>query len=465
MKLSLLLNSFKIKTMKKYLFLLLAFSLFSFGMPSETITLSGKIANASDNKLKIRGESFEKDITLKPDGSFSEKLTINYSGSYMVLSGNNRISLYLAKGTNLSVSADEKDFYKSLKFSGNGSKENQYIAAKNAYVNGINQEDLYKKNETDFLAQMKTIKQDIVKMFDSNGFSDADYTQKEKRNIGYLQQVFILSYVKNHAHFAGIQNFTPSPEFPKMDSTINLDNNADFLFSNPYKQLINIHFNELLEKQLKPEDQFLWKAALPEIKKLKSESIRNSLLYALSYEISPANPDASVLYNELNNLSTNPYFKKEIAEKFNKLQSMSAGNNSPVFDFENHKGGKTSLAALKGKYVYIDVWATWCGPCLREIPALKSMEESFHDKNIAFVSISVDTKKDYEKWKKMVADKQLGGIQLIADNDWNSQFVLDYSITAIPRFILLDPDGKIVNADAPRPSDPALAALLNDLKL
>lgn len=451
--------------MKNYLFLLLTLALFSFGLPPETITLSGKIANASDGKLKIRGESFEKDIPLKPDGSFSEKLNISYNGSYMVMSGNNRISLYLAKGTNLSVSADEKDFYKSLKFSGNGSKENQYIAAKNTYVNAINQEELYKKSEADFLAQVKTIKQDIVKMFDSNDFSDADYTQREKRNIDYLQQVFIFSYTKNHAHFAGLQTFTPSDGFPKIDAAINLDNDSDFLFSNPYKQLINIHFNELLEKQLKPEDQFLWKIALPEIKKLKSESIRNSLLYALSYEISPANPDAAVLYNELNNLSTNPYFKKDIAEKFNKLQSMGAGNVSPVFDFENHKGGKTSLASLKGKYVYIDVWATWCGPCIREIPALKKMEESFHDKNIAFVSISVDTKKDYEKWKKMVTDKQLGGIQLIADNDWNSQFIVDYSITAIPRFILLDPDGKIVNADAPRPSDPALATLLNGLEL
>lgn len=465
MKLSLLLNSFKIKTMKKYFLLLVAFSLFSFGLPPEQITLSGKITNATDGKLKIRGESFEKDIVLKPDGSFSEKMTISYNGSYMALVGNNRIALYLAKGTNLTLWADEKDFYKSLKFSGNGSKENQYVAAKNAYVNGINQETLYKKNEADFLAQIKTVKQDIVKMFNSNGFSDAEYNQKEKRNIDYLEQVFILNYGKNHAHFSGLQNFSPSAGFPKMDAAINLDNDADFLFSNPYKQLINIHFNEVLEKQLKPEDQFLWKVALPEIKKLKSENIRNSLLYAVSYEISPANPDVETLYKELNNLSTNPFFKKEIAEKFNKLQSMSSGNASPAFDFENHKGGKTSLASLKGKYVYIDVWATWCGPCLREIPALKKMEESFHGKNIAFVSISVDTKKDYEKWKKMVTDKQLGGIQLIADNDWNSQFALDYSITSIPRFILLDPDGKIVNADAPRPSDPGLTTLLNGLKL
>jgi thiol-disulfide isomerase/thioredoxin len=69
-----------------------------------------------------------------------------------------------------------------------------------------------------------------------------------------------------------------------------------------------------------------------------------------------------------------------------------SGKPSPVFDYENHKGGKTSLESLKGSYVYVDVWATWCGPCRQEIPLLK-VEQQFEGKNIKFVSISVDTQK------------------------------------------------------------------------
>ncbi|MEZ4794298.1 MAG: TlpA disulfide reductase family protein [Flavobacteriaceae bacterium] len=140
------------------------------------------------------------------------------------------------------------------------------------------------------------------------------------------------------------------------------------------------------------------------------------------------------------------------------------GTPSPLFEnYENHAGGTTSLTDLKGKFVYIDVWATWCGPCKAEIPYLKEVEEQFHDKNITFVSISIDREKDHEKWVSMVKEKALGGIQLFADNDWSSQFVKDYYINGIPRFILLDPDGNVLSPDAPRPSQDKLKTLLNDL--
>lgn len=161
----------------------------------------------------------------------------------------------------------------------------------------------------------------------------------------------------------------------------------------------------------------------------------------------------------------NGEIKSALAQMAEKEAAMSklTGNVSPSFDYENHKGGKTKLEDLRGKYVYIDVWATWCGPCRQEIPHLQKVEEQFHGKNIAFVSISVDMPKDYEKWKKMVTDKNLGGIQLYADKNWESDFTKAYGIDSIPRFILIDPNGKVVDADAARPSDPALTQQLSGL--
>ena len=151
------------------------------------------------------------------------------------------------------------------------------------------------------------------------------------------------------------------------------------------------------------------------------------------------------------------YYNQKVAAK--KMEGIA----SPSFDYENHKGGKTKLEDLRGKYVYIDVWATWCGPCIAEIPHLKKVEEKYHGKNIEFVSISVDTEKDYEKWKKMVVAKELGGIQLFADKNWTSDFIKAYGINAIPRFILIGPDGKVIKADAPRPSSSLLVELLDSL--
>ncbi|WP_029271571.1 TlpA disulfide reductase family protein [Flavobacterium sp. KJJ] len=155
----------------------------------------------------------------------------------------------------------------------------------------------------------------------------------------------------------------------------------------------------------------------------------------------------------------------EISEYRQQAQQMAKLNNSPSpdFDYENHKGGKTKLSDLKGKYVYIDLWATWCGPCRAEIPYLQKIEEKYHGKNIEFVSVSIDALKDHDKWQKFVNDKQLGGIQLFSDNEWKSAFVTSYNVTGIPRFILIDPKGNVLEANASRPSSPELQVQLDTL--
>jgi thiol-disulfide isomerase/thioredoxin len=172
-------------------------------------------------------------------------------------------------------------------------------------------------------------------------------------------------------------------------------------------------------------------------------------------------------------------YKGYFAEKIAFKKQFPAGTSSPTFEnYENFKGGTMSLADLKGKYVYIDVWATWCGPCKAEIPSLKKVEAQYHDKNIEFVSISADNGRGYkaasqeaaaiaakEGWKAMITDKEMGGIQLFADKAFESDFLTAYKINSIPRFILIDPKGNIVDADAPRPSDPKLIKLFNDLKI
>ncbi|PHR71023.1 MAG: thioredoxin [Lutibacter sp.] len=143
-------------------------------------------------------------------------------------------------------------------------------------------------------------------------------------------------------------------------------------------------------------------------------------------------------------------------------EDLPKGSKSPTFEkYENYKGGITSLSDLKGKYVYVDVWATWCGPCKREIPFLKEVEKKYHGKNIEFVSMSIDVEKDHDKWKAMVADKELGGIQLFAPKNWSSEFVQNYKITGIPRFLLIDPNGNVVTPSAPRPSEEALIELFD----
>jgi thiol-disulfide isomerase/thioredoxin len=136
---------------------------------------------------------------------------------------------------------------------------------------------------------------------------------------------------------------------------------------------------------------------------------------------------------------------------------------SPDFNYSNVDGKMVSLKELRGKYIYIDVWATWCAPCKAEIPFLTKVEEDYHGKNIHFVSLSVDGIKDKNKWISYVKEHQLQGIQVMADKDFSSDFIKKFNINSIPRFILIDPKGNIVDADAKRPSDPQLRKQLDTL--
>ncbi|WP_205511269.1 TlpA family protein disulfide reductase [Longitalea arenae] len=146
------------------------------------------------------------------------------------------------------------------------------------------------------------------------------------------------------------------------------------------------------------------------------------------------------------------------ARALKKLSTYKKGDKAFNFSYPDVNGNPVSMASLKGKVVLVDVWATWCGPCKKEIPHLKKLEQELRDRNIAFVSISVDEEKDKEKWKDFVAKEQLGGIQLYAKG-W-SEFTRYYDIHGIPRFLVFDQEGKIVTVDSPRPSMPELKELL-----
>lgn len=136
------------------------------------------------------------------------------------------------------------------------------------------------------------------------------------------------------------------------------------------------------------------------------------------------------------------------------------GTPAPDFQFEDLNGNKVSLKDLKGNYLFLDVWATWCGPCKKEIPFLQKLEEKMKGKKITFVSISVDSKR--LDWEKMVKEEHLGGVQLFAGQD--KAFMKEFEIEFIPRFILIDKKGKMVKIFMSRPSEPETEEFLMMLK-
>ncbi len=212
----------------------------------------------------------------------------------------------------------------------------------------------------------------------------------------------------------------------------------DYKFSSSYKSLVQNHYNSRAAEMAKDDDSIDQDIAMLKVGgTIESQIIKNDLLFkAARFGITYTDKIEEFYAAYKAAGSTNEKNNTNIEKSYNTLKKLAKGSTSPKFvNYENNAGGTTSLDDLKGKYVYVDVWATWCGPCKAEIPFLKKVEKQYHNKNIEFISISIDVAKDHQKWKDMVKDKELGGIQLFADKDWKSQFIEDYLKSEITNYV------------------------------
>ena len=165
--------------------------------------------------------------------------------------------------------------------------------------------------------------------------------------------------------------------------------------------------------------------------------------------------------NEVKPYLLNRFLKEEFTQHELSIRTFGIGAQGFNFKGNDSDGKEYRLSDFKGKLVYVDVWATWCGPCKKEIPELQKLEKEYHGKDIVFISYSIDEPKNKEQWKAYVKDNQLGGIQLTGDKGFRSNLAEAYGITSIPRFLLFDKAGKVISTDAPRPSNKELKELLN----
>ncbi|MFI1772442.1 redoxin domain-containing protein [Thalassobellus citreus] len=138
--------------------------------------------------------------------------------------------------------------------------------------------------------------------------------------------------------------------------------------------------------------------------------------------------------------------------------SLKVGDLCPDFKMENLKHESVSLSSFRGKYVFIDVWASWCYPCRLEYPFLEKMAEEINSDDIVFLGLSIDTR-DY-KWIGMARNLKMKEPQWrVLDSVFETKFRVAY----IPRFILLDKEGRVVNLKMDKPSKPETKAYLENL--
>ena len=291
----------------------------------------------------------------------------------------------------------------------------------------------------------------------------ADFATKEEKANRYQQLAIVSEYLLNHRKYT--EEETPAiKELQDLCTAVDLDNATDFNDYPEYQTLVqNIFKWRIYSHKVQYEFDDPWGKILADFKVFKSENIKQALAPLIIEGVSPTSASATneeiialvkqlVKDNDLLNT-----LSKHI-DLVNKLKAGQPFPALPALTDLNDKEVKYEQLPLKGKLLFIDIWATYCPDCRKELPALETLQEDYKTEPITFVNISVD--RDKEAWKTMVKEKKLRGIHLYASPETKELFKELYDLRSIPRYMLIDEKGNIINANLPMPSDKNLKELI-----
>jgi len=144
--------------------------------------------------------------------------------------------------------------------------------------------------------------------------------------------------------------------------------------------------------------------------------------------------------------------KSQSLKKIEKLEDenrLKPGSEAPYFYLKDSAGVFHTLSDYRGRLIYLHFWATWCGPCLEEIPSLNKLAENLSGKPIEIINICLDD--EYEKWETIIENEKLKGINLICVGSWAADLQEKYSVRGIPHYAIIDTDGLIISENCERP--------------
>ena len=446
--------------MKKILSLVLLCMCTFTSFAQKYITIKGKVLDPSTKEVKLfktvdGNLQVVATTSLSSDGSYGFLVSADKPGFYNLGSDRVNFVVYLKSGEEVNVDLERN---KAI-LNGKNSKENKALYIWNDYSSNIRMKSIYytRSHSTykDFFPEYEKFIDGLPALKKQLKSGNSEFDTKLFNLVQYQVDYYATNFL-----------MTPRTEHPKQ---------SDW----------PAYYNTILSKDKFTTDEVL---EYP-------EGLRMMLSYASFCAMSGGSRPATIeaYTDKVLSFLSNPRLKGEyvINSRFNRFKSYDqyleamrmykdyfvtpslkgraeaigsklyetrAGSQAADFTYPDVNGKNASLSQFKGKVVLVDVWATWCGPCKKEIPYLIKLEEEMHGTDLVVLGVSLDEAKDKQKWIDFIKEKGLGGVQVNASG-W-TKITKDYKITGIPRFMVFDKKGNIVTTDAPRPSDPALKELL-----
>ncbi|SMO38832.1 TlpA disulfide reductase family protein [Solitalea koreensis] len=408
-----------------------------------------------------RATLFKKDFSPNPkstaqiiNGRFSMETKLTQP-SYIILTTSDPIvkgfDLFLTPGDDISVAVRDKN----VVLSGKGSKLNQFLFDLTRKYDYANNQFTAKEVYTNRINAINASTNEEVKI---NKAALLGYAQGE-----YLDKVF-TSYMESKV--AGETDEINKVKFDDLNISL-----APEIVSyyNWYKTINEIMYAKMEAGKLKVRNSNTWIADFA--KTIENQKLREAYIVALLdfarleedvFKIKDYAREALPLVKDPVNIAK---INANIigADKVTRYNNAVPGTDFSAYTFQKPDGSIAKISDYKGKIVLIDIWSTWCHPCVAEMPFLKQLEHEMEGKDVVFLSLNGDVKEEY--WQNFMKKRNLTGNQVkMTAGLKDDPFFNQIGRTGIPRFVLIDKEGKMVNAKCcQRPSNPVLKVYLNEL--
>ena len=404
------------------------------------------------------------DISVLPldgDGCATFALKGSAMAFFRIFHGQESLLLYMEEGDNAALSFEGHDLKGTYVFEGEKAPAVKYLNTVSLVA--LPDQD-YALPFDEYKTRLDAKAADAVKLLKANGLSSAgDFEENEEDRIRYSYAAPLIMYPMAHRIMTGNMEYQPGEDYyDAIESYVVEDERLACL--DEYRAFVAEAMHVL-----DPEGRgttSVYPKTVAQMKyaadRLSDPVVKEIILHhiAAAYVDNFGVKDISEMENIYHTYVRDTLLTSSFAKKYERWDLSRPGKRSPGFRAPDVNGNEYTLADFRGKYVYIDMWATWCGPCKREMPYLKALEDEFKDAEIVFVGLSVD--KDKAAWENMVRQGELTGVQLYLGT--GSRFQEGYRVEAIPRFILLDKEGVIISNDMSRPSAKETAETLRNLE-
>jgi thiol-disulfide isomerase/thioredoxin len=387
----------------------------------------------NDYSQPLQITNSERSFVPDKDGSFSIEFTLEECKYFRIA----RNSIYLCPGDKLEVDIDYDDARNST-FRGSHNQENEYLKSipypkAGSFLEGG-------QNVKTTIQLTKDALLDIVKQRRKNLANYKNITSEFR----FLEQNRIEADLLNS--FYGLRWYYPYVHKLKGDSLTSFHNNFYNIIDSFAKKYVPITLDARLMKLEVYRDVAYRILKLKEDSTTRDAAIINDWFYAKKILHEMQTDTIGFDVQKIASIKT-PEYREEILNTYEKLLNLK-GTNAVDIVLTDVEGNKMDLIKLKGKIVFIDVWATWCIPCIKELPYLDSLKEEYkNNSDIAFLSLSIDSNE--KDWLDFLKKNQLSGLQ------YNTEIssLAPYYVSEIPRTILIDKNFKIYAMRGPMPSN------------